>query len=54
MPVAPAGAVWSSIHDMASYFAMHLREGESVEGVQLFPRDELLETHAVAMRRPSR
>ncbi len=45
-PIAPSGAVWSNIEDMARYFAMHLREGEGVDGEQLFPAAELAETHA--------
>jgi len=45
MPVLPAGGVWSSIDDMASFFAMHLREGRSADGDRLFPEPELIETH---------
>jgi CubicO group peptidase (beta-lactamase class C family) len=45
LPVAPAGAAWASIDDMARYFAMHLREGESVDGARVVSAAELLETH---------
>lgn len=45
LPVTPAGAVWASIEDMGRYFAMHLREGESVDGVRVVPAAELAETH---------
>ncbi|HTV22464.1 MAG TPA: serine hydrolase domain-containing protein [Polyangiaceae bacterium] len=45
LPVLPAGAVWSSIDDLARYFAMHLREGVSVDGVRVAPAAELEETH---------
>jgi len=45
LPVTPAGAVWSSIDDMARYLAMHLREGVSVDGVRVAPAAELEETH---------
>jgi CubicO group peptidase (beta-lactamase class C family) len=45
LPVAPAGAVWASIEDMGRYFAMHLREGQSVDGVRVVSAAELLETH---------
>jgi CubicO group peptidase (beta-lactamase class C family) len=44
--VEPAGAVWSDIVDMARYFAMHLREGESIDGLRIVPEASLLETHA--------
>lgn len=43
--VAAAGGVWSNVGDMARFLAMHLREGQSLDGVQLFPEQELLETH---------
>lgn len=46
LPIAPSGAVWSDVSDMAEYFAMHLREGRDASGAQLFSPDELLETHA--------
>jgi len=45
LPVAPAGAVWSSITDMARYLAMHLREGVSVDGARLVSASALEETH---------
>lgn len=45
LPVVPAGGVWSSIDDMARFFAMHLCEGKSAEGDRLFPEAELIETH---------
>lgn len=45
VPAAPAGAVWASVEDMGRYFAMHLREGESVDGVRVVPAAELAETH---------
>ena len=45
IPVMPAGAVWSSIEDVARFFAMQLREGKSEDGESLFPEDELRETH---------
>lgn len=46
VPVLPAGAVWSSIDDMAQFFALHLRDGKSLDGTPLFPQPELGETHA--------
>jgi beta-lactamase family protein len=45
VPVLPAGAVWSSVDDMASFLALHLREGKSLDGAPLFPQPELDETH---------
>jgi CubicO group peptidase (beta-lactamase class C family) len=45
LPVAPAGAVWSSITDLADYLVMHLHEGVSVDGVRVAPAAELAETH---------
>jgi CubicO group peptidase (beta-lactamase class C family) len=45
VPAAPAGGVWSSITDMARYLAMHVREGESVDGVRVVSAAELEETH---------
>jgi CubicO group peptidase (beta-lactamase class C family) len=45
LPVAPSGAVWASIDDMGRYFAMHLREGQSVDGVRVVSAAELSETH---------
>jgi hypothetical protein len=45
IPVLPAGAVWSSIDDLARFFALHLRDGKSLDGTQLFPEPELGETH---------
>jgi CubicO group peptidase (beta-lactamase class C family) len=45
LQVLPAGGVWSNVVDMAHYFAMHLREGESLDGVRVVPETNLLETH---------
>jgi CubicO group peptidase (beta-lactamase class C family) len=45
VPVLPAGGVWSSIDDMARFFALHLREGQSLHGAPGFPEPELGETH---------
>jgi CubicO group peptidase (beta-lactamase class C family) len=45
LQIMPAGAAWSDVVDMARYFAMHLREGQSLDGVQVVPEASLLETH---------
>lgn len=44
--VAPAGAIWSSIRDMARYAIMQAREGMTAEGRRVVSDTALLETHA--------
>jgi CubicO group peptidase (beta-lactamase class C family) len=44
-PIAPSGAVWTSVTDLARYFVMHLREGETADGVRVFSAAEITETH---------
>lgn len=49
VPVLPAGAVWSSVDDVARFFALHLREGKSLDGEARFPGPELGETHTAQL-----
>lgn len=41
--VAPAGAVWSTVTDMAQYLLLELNRGKLPSGEQLLPEDALLE-----------
>jgi len=51
-PVAPAGAVWSSVHDMAKWLAMLLADGETPTGERLLLASTVSElfTPQVVMR----
>jgi CubicO group peptidase (beta-lactamase class C family) len=42
IPVRPAGAAWSSVHDLLKYVAMDLAEGKLPDGTQYIGRDALL------------
>ncbi|HET7538748.1 MAG TPA: serine hydrolase domain-containing protein [Polyangiaceae bacterium] len=44
-PIAPGGAIWSSIRDMARYAVMQAREGLSADGRRVVSEASLLETH---------
>ena len=44
-PIAPAGAIWSSIRDMARYAVMQAREGLTPEGRRVVSEVSLLTTH---------
>ncbi|HKO48615.1 MAG TPA: serine hydrolase domain-containing protein, partial [Polyangiaceae bacterium] len=44
-PIAPSGAIWSSIRDMARYAVMQAREGVTAEGRRVVSEASLLETH---------
>lgn len=45
IPVAPSGAVWSSVEDMARYMVTQVQEGVNVEGERVVSVEELLTTH---------
>jgi CubicO group peptidase (beta-lactamase class C family) len=42
IPVRPAGAAWSNVHDMLRYVAMELAEGNLPDGTQYIRRETLL------------
>ncbi|HEX6107725.1 MAG TPA: serine hydrolase domain-containing protein [Gemmatimonadales bacterium] len=42
IPVRPAGAAWSNVHDMLAYVAMELAEGVLPDGRRYISRDALL------------
>jgi CubicO group peptidase (beta-lactamase class C family) len=42
IPVRPAGAAWSSVHDMAKYVEMELASGKLPDGKQFVSEDALL------------
>jgi CubicO group peptidase (beta-lactamase class C family) len=44
-PIAPAGAIWSSIRDMARYAVMQAREGLTAQGRRVVSEASLLQTH---------
>ena len=43
IPVRPAGAAWSNVHDMLNYIAMELDEGMLTDGTQYISKETLLE-----------
>ena len=43
-PTAPAGAHWSTLHDMAKYMIMQLNEGVAPDGTRVVSAENLLET----------
>ena len=43
IPLRPAGAAWSNIHDMLRYVAMELADGKLPNGKQYIPKEPLLE-----------
>ena len=43
IPVRPAGAAWSSVHDMLKYIAMELADGKLPDGSQFIRKETLLE-----------
>jgi hypothetical protein len=48
-PVAPSGAVWASIQDMARYMVVQVQEGVNVEGERVVSAEELLTTHTAQL-----
>ena len=46
IPVRPAGAAWSNVHDMLAYVAMELAEGALPDGSRYISRDVLLARRA--------
>ncbi|HWC73596.1 MAG TPA: serine hydrolase domain-containing protein [Gemmatimonadales bacterium] len=46
IPVRPAGAAWSNVHDMLKYVAMELAEGKLPDGTQYIKRETLLARRA--------
>jgi len=42
IPLRPAGAAWSNVHDMLEYVAMELAEGRLPDGTQYIRRETLL------------
>lgn len=49
-PVAPAGSVFSSAHDMARYMMVELAKGKTPEGKQVFSEANLLERRKLRVR----
>ncbi|MFH1808061.1 MAG: serine hydrolase domain-containing protein [Pseudomonadota bacterium] len=46
LPLRPAGAAWSNIHDLLAYVAMELAEGVLPDGTRYIERDTLLARRA--------
>jgi CubicO group peptidase (beta-lactamase class C family) len=46
IPMRPAGAAWSNVHDMLEYVAMELAEGRLPDGTQYIKRETLLARRA--------
>jgi hypothetical protein len=46
IPVRPAGAAWSNVHDMLEYVAVELAEGKLPDGTQYIQRETLLARRA--------
>ena len=46
IPVRPAGAAWSNVHDMLKYVAMELADGKLPDGTQYIRRETLLTRRA--------
>jgi CubicO group peptidase (beta-lactamase class C family) len=46
IPVRPAGAAWSSVHDMLKYVSMELAEGKLSDGKTYISKEPLLERRA--------
>ncbi|MBZ0315032.1 MAG: beta-lactamase family protein [Anaerolineae bacterium] len=49
VPVAPAGAVWSSVNDMAQYLMMQLARGVAPDGTRVVSDENLTETQTAAV-----
>lgn len=49
-PVAPAGAVWSSVLDMAEYLKFEMRDGLNVRGERVVSAENLLARRSPAIR----
>jgi CubicO group peptidase (beta-lactamase class C family) len=52
-PIAPAGAVWSSIADMARYLVVQIRGGLDADGSRVVSAHALLETQSVQIEIPA-
>jgi CubicO group peptidase (beta-lactamase class C family) len=50
IPVAPAGAVWSNVNDMAQYMLMELAHGVAPDGTRIVSEENLLETWTPAVQ----
>lgn len=50
--VAPAGSIWSNVHDMANYLLMELNNGRDISGKIIFSEEQILKrrTPGIKMR----